>query len=574
MLHLNTYGRGPDLTLLTLAGEEGVSMMPTFTLSALGDYQITDEEGSVEGLLGRAVDLHIPLSEESSRVIRCVVTHIKEGAVFEDRIHYTLTLRPPLWRLTQSRLYQIFQEKTTIQIVEEVLDAYQIEIDNRTRTRGREKRIYCVQYGESPFDFISRLMEEVGIFYYHDDEGTVVLQDALRQGEWIEGQTLAIRRTQDATDLNDKIHVWETQYQMSPRILSLRDYEETAAPDPLYQSLPSGVEEGAQSVGVVTLYPYPYRPTLPIKEGSTDALARLHLERAEARRLVVSGVSTAIQMRPGVRFILTDHPRPELNRGYVVTQVYHQMLDQLQDEEVGFNAAWLHPQSFYRNTFEAVPDDVPYAPPLTTPKPLSHAPQTAWVVGPPEETVWCDEMGRVQVRFHWEMPVEDEEDGAGHWIRVATLSAGDGWGSLWTPRIGTEVVVSFINGDPDRPLITGSVYNSAALPPYAQDHPLRQTLKSPAGNEIYFEDGEGAQMLALQAAQDLTITVDAITVHHTDIYTLTAGQTCTIRSNGALVLESAEGITFTAPTVTVNGAFNPSGGGEEAGEEVADAEGT
>ncbi|MGB9604518.1 MAG: type VI secretion system tip protein TssI/VgrG, partial [Bryobacteraceae bacterium] len=244
-------------------------------------------------------------------------------------------------------------------------------------------------------------------------------------------------------------------------------------------------------------------------EGEREA--RLRMEREEAAHVLVQGASTCRAFTPGYRFEFYDHERKDQNGIYVITSVTHNAV------EGGFYSGVGGPQeASYDNLFTAIPHSVPFRPPRVTPKPVVYGSQTAIVVGPKGEEIYTDKYGRVKVQFHWDrLGKYDEKSSC--WIRVSQPWAGKAWGGIWTPRVGQEVIVDFLEGDPDRPIITGRVYNATNMPPY--ELPANQTQsgfrsRSSKGgtsqnfNEIRFEDKKGAEQIVIHAERDLITIVE------------------------------------------------------------------
>lgn len=408
---------------------------------------------------------------------------------------YTAKLYPKFWVLKFSQDHQIFQEKTAMEIINSVLtDNGVANKQDKTTSCGQTTREYCVQYRESYFDFVSRLMEEEGVFYYFDHSSSgenMILCDDSSAAIVAYNQlpmTSVIAREpyfNEIQKLTYARHIVSNKFQTA-------DYNFEIASTKLF-STSEGEGKG------LTVYRFPgyYK-----ENGIGDNFATNRIQELEWRKEMISGISTAPLLTPMQRFTVKDHPRDSLNAEFIVYRVVHEI-----NMEVGPG------EQIYTNTFEAFPVEVPFRAPIITPKPTIASTQTAKVTGKAGEEIWCDEYGRIKVKFYWDQKGSDDEKSS-CWIRVAQLWASSGWGGLWTPRIGMEVVVTFLEGDPDRPLVTGCVYNSDNIPPYAQAEPTKSTIRSNTTkggggfNEIRFEDKKDAEEIFIHAQKDMNTIVE------------------------------------------------------------------
>jgi type VI secretion system secreted protein VgrG len=373
--------------------------------------------------------------------------------------------------------------------------------------RAREN---CVQYRESDWDFASRLMEEEGLHYFFEHDASshvLVISDTPAEHAPIAaglrgGDVIPYRPAGGAMSAGEHVSRFHFAEEARPARVVVSDYSFERPRLPLLAAAEvPGAAPGAPSPFEVFEHPGDY--DLP---EAGRALSQVRLEELQASRWTGDGDSDSVRLAPGRTFVLAEHPSAELNRGYLITSVEHRWIE----GDPALNQ--------YRCRFEVTPADVAFRPPRRTPRPIVHGIQTAIVVGPPGEEIHTDAHGRVKVRFHWDRSGRDD-DRCSCWIRVAQASAGAAWGSLFLPRVGHEVVVDFLEGDPDRPLVTGSVYHGANVPPYAlPGDKTKSTLKtqsSPGGggsNELRFEDKAGGEEVYLHAQKDLTIEVE----HHKD----------------------------------------------------------
>ena len=480
---------GKDKLLFrALAGEEALSEPFRFELDLVsGDGAIAFDD-----LVGQPATVAFELSSGGTRYLNGVVARFAQVGSDARLTHYRAVLRPWLWQLSQQRGCKIFQQQTVVEIVTAVFDDLGFQDYRNATTGSYDPRVYCVQYRESAFDFVSRLMEEEGIFYFHehaDGVHTLVLaDDADAHADTPEIATLTYRpgALMDR-EVDDRVSSVRLEQCVVPGAYASDDYN-FETPDTELHVTAAGAADGQE------VYEY---PGLYATTGRGQSLAKLRMEALEAPGVVLHAEGSARSLISGFKVTLRGHPRGDVNQAYVVTRVQHRA-----DTER------------YQAAFEAIPASVPFRPPLTTPKPRIHGSQTAKVVGKSGEEIWTDEYGRIKVQFPWDQDGESDEN-ASCWIRVAQLWAGASWGAWWLPRIGQEVVVTFLEGDPDRPLVTGTVYNADNTLPY--DMPGEQTkstIKSNSSkggdgfNELRFEDAAGAEEIYLHAQMDLVTEVE------------------------------------------------------------------
>jgi type VI secretion system secreted protein VgrG len=406
-----------------------------------------------------------------------------------------VVLRPWLWFLTLSSDCRIFQDRTVPEILKSVFEEYgfssQVEY---TLTHDHPKRDYCVQYRETDFAFVSRLMEQEGIYYWHrhafdgkKGQHTLVLADALAAHKSAPGyERVGFRSSARRPGAEDEyIDEWRTAHELVPQSCALGDFDYE---DP---SVKLEASRGAAGPAVgplpgaklLELYDYPggfgKKPVPEPNAGSSgksppkwagDAAAQLRMEEQESRRERVFATMSARGLEVGRVFELCDHPRADQNGKYLIVATDQRVLGVAYDADPAPDATG---EPFYRGELTAMRGDLQYRPPRSTPHPVVEGPQTAIVVGNPnaqDERVHTEGLGRIKVRFHWDrqekegdQPIPDERRSC--WLRVSQDWAGQKWGSLHLPHVGQEVVVSFLEGDPDRPLVTGRVYNAVQTPP-------------------------------------------------------------------------------------------------------------
>lgn len=458
-------------------------------------------------IVGHAVVIRADVELAEPRYWHGVVSRIAFVGSKSGYFHYKATIVPWLWALTLHSDCRIFQEKTNPQIVQAVFRDRGAR-DFELRLSGTySTREYCVQFRETDFNFVQRLLEAEGIAHYfiHTAErGMMVLADEKAAYELKDHHAALDYDEQgegDTPNSTAPIVSWEIEHEVEPTLYSVNDYNFKTPRTSLRQvsevALQTGLNDGKR-------YDYPGGYDV-VAEG--ERLARTRLQELQSSSRVVRGKAVILTLGAGDLFKLQRHPRDDQNTEYLVTGI-DLMIDA---GEFGSDQS----QSLVRSEcqFTAIPSDQPYRPPRTTPRPTVAGAQNAVVVGAAGEEIFTDEHGRVKVQFIWDRDgTADEKSSC--WLRVAQSIAGKGWGAFALPRVGHEVLVSFLDGDPDRPIVTGSVYNGANTPPYAlpaeKTKSTFKTLTSPDGggfNELRFEDKSGSEEVFLHAQKDLNVQV-------------------------------------------------------------------
>jgi type VI secretion system secreted protein VgrG len=492
---------GEDVLLLTgFTGKEEISRLFKFQLELLSENE-TIAPGDV---VGKPLTWAVNHVDDEPRCFNGVVSRFAAGANTRRGLRsYRADVVPWLWFLTQTADCRIFQNKTAVEIIKAVFEdlgfsEYKIAVTRPLRTRE-----YCVQYRETAFNFVSRLMEEEGIFYFfkHEDGNhTLVLADA--KVSYFECKEGGVEYAGGSVASNH-VSSWEHQYQFHPGKWTQTDYNFETPRASLMTSTDTLVDW--HDIRNYQMFDY---PGLYYKSADGQPLTRGHIEEEEAAQDVVTGASTCCTFSSGGKFKLTWHTCAAEEESYVLTSVQHSATD----ASYQMNGA----SSGYRNTFTCIPASVQFRPARVTPKPFVQGPQTAVVVGPSGEEIFTDKYGRIKVQFFWDRRGKRDENSS-VWMRVAQMSAGQRWGAFFWPRIGQEVVVDFLEGDPDRPLITGSVYNAEQMPPYELPANRTQsgikTHSSKEGkdsnfNELRFEDKKGHEEIVIHAERDLSQMVE------------------------------------------------------------------
>jgi type VI secretion system secreted protein VgrG len=447
---------GPDaLVLRRMVGTEGLSRLFEFELDLISDNPNIDPRQ----LLGQAASVRLTTQNNQPRYFHGQVARfiLTSHATTQDQARYRATLRPWFWLLTRTTDCRIFQDKTVPDIIQQILGeyGYTTYLDDRLHGDYRTWE-YCVQYRESDFDFLSRLMEQEGIYYYFEhqaDRHNLILADGYPAHGPAPGYE-TIPYYPPANEIRRQrqhIHRWDLIQEVQPGRYTLKDYDHHKPRDPLLADYEDPRGHAADDFEIYD-YPGEYRTT-----GEGKNYARIRLEEREAEFEVAHARANAAGLSSGFLFTLAEYPRADQNREYLVTAANHTLSN---DEfETGGKG-----ETDYHCRFQAIDARTQYRPPRRTPRPVVQGIQTAIVTGKPGEEIWTDKQGRVKVQFHWDREGKRNEH-TSCWIRVAQLWAGGNWGAMFIPRVGQEVIVEYLEGDPDRPVITGRLYNASNRPP-------------------------------------------------------------------------------------------------------------
>lgn len=533
---------GNDVLLLAeFTGEEQVASLYRWTVRAWS----TKTTIAPSELLLKAVSLSLQLPEGGQRTVHGVVSRFAQtGSARDDLVEYELEIVPPHWVLALEESFEIFQNKSVRDICGDLLKGTPFEWK---LVRTLDPRPYCFRYRESRWACASRLLEQEGIWYRFDNSGSeakLVLADtsASAQPAWNtaqlvfdtdarrEGRLMGL--TMQATPF-----VGETRVRSASEFLATRNVGNVVASGGEFkppadakaylfeQQLTahrSGItHSGGDSASDASKLP-----------DDTKVYARLRQEQAESLAVVYRGTSTYVGLQSGAKTKVTAHPAAALNVELFVLGVTHR----------GSNGSYFSGggQASYENSFEAIPAGTPYRPPRRTPWPRVAGSHVGTVVGPEGEEIYTDKHGRVQVVFKWDLDDSKKLDRS-CWIRVAQPFAGQNFGAVFLPRIGHEVIVDFLDGDPDNPVVVGSLYNGANLPPWKLPDNKTQsgvrtksTLKGGADNfnELRFEDKKGEELVYVQAEKDLTTLVkndETRDVRHNRTTTITNDDVRTVK---------------------------------------------
>jgi type VI secretion system secreted protein VgrG len=496
---------GEDVLLLAgFSGHEAISRLFSFQLDLLS------EKGPIDfaTIIGKNVTIRVTQSDKTERYFNGIVSQFAQSGSDSRFTRYQMQVVPWTWLLTRYADCKIFHNKTVQEIIEQVFKDRGLT-DYTIRLNGSYSPIeYCVQYRETDFNFISRLMEQNGIFYFFQHEmgkHTMVIADSSSAHEPCPGQeTAGYNLVMGGIDEEDVIHSWNIEQELRSGKYTLTDYNFKTPSANLIATEPSVIDVGGNSNFELFDFPGEYAV-----RGDGTAFAKIRMQEEEAGHLAANGSSTCRAFTSGYKFTLKDHYQGTMNVSYVLTEVQHSASVA---GTYAMNSSGTGES--YSNDFTCIPETVPFRPARLTPKPFVQGPQTAVVVGKSDasdgggsgEEIWVDKYGRVIVLFPW-----DRVNKYSCWVRVSQDWAGQGWGGITIPRVGQEVLVSFLEGDPDRPIITGRVYNADQTVPYTlPDYQTRSTFmtRSSKGggtdnyNELRFEDKKGDEQVFLRGEKD------------------------------------------------------------------------
>ncbi|MBL0158459.1 MAG: type VI secretion system tip protein VgrG [Bryobacterales bacterium] len=576
---------GKDTLLLeSFTGQEGISQLFSYQLELLSE----NPKVAFDSILGQKVSFGVNgPSGHDKRFVHGIVSSFTQLPSNLRLARYRAEVVPQFWLFTRRANCRIFQGKSADEILKLVLEGLDVAYE---LTGSFPKRDYCVQYRETDFAFASRLMEEEGIFYFFKHSASthkLVIANAPAAHADVPGEThLHYDELAGGGRDEERISHWQKTQEIGAGKYSLRDYDYLA---PTQSVRADRTVLPAVQLGKVThklqlpanakleVYDYPsgiarfHQNGQASLSGELSSAVTTGMQEMDRSQFVISGNSNVHWLTAGCKFILDRHPHAD--GSYVLTRVVHVAT------EGGLYSQNFEIPSLYSNSFECLPMALPYRPARETEKPHVWGCQTAVVVGPSGEEIYVDKFSRVKVQFHWDREGKKDANSS-CWVRVASFWAGKTWGGIHIPRIGQEVIVDFLEGDPDQPIIIGSVYNAEQMPPW--DLPANKTQSgilsrsSPGGgyanaNAIRFEDKKGSEQLWIHAeknqdievendethwvGKDRTVTVDHDETNHVkhdrttnidsnDSETVGQKQTITIGSSQEITIGSSQTITI------------------------------
>jgi type VI secretion system secreted protein VgrG len=480
------------LAIASFEGTEGLSELFEYRLDAVSE----DADINFDSVIGTKCGLHIYSQHEGvKRFFNGVLVAAKFSGKRQDLRFYSLVLRPWMWLLTRTTNCKIFSHKTVPEILQQVLQSRGFDNFEARLSASYPELEYCVQYRESDFAFMSRLMEEYGIYYYFEhseSDHKLIMADSTSAHE---AKPAGAKLAFVPADLRgghgeDMLHQWADGRGLRSGKVTLNDYDYEK---PTSDLTAEKTANARYEHGDLELYDYPGR-YVEKSEGLSLSRVRLEAEQAQDKRSAAGG--DAVTCCPGFLIALSGQPQVGDGTQFLTVRANHvfQSLTyrSTPDGEAGGRSAG------YSGNYEFQPLEIPYRAPAATPKPVIHGPQTAVV------TSEVDDKCRIEVRFFW-----DRDKVNSRYVRIAQTWAGNGWGDVKVPRIGMEVVVEYLEGDPDQPLVTGSVYNADNVAPYVSDKynavsgTKTQTLGGSGYNELIMDDTDGGELIRFHAQKDL-----------------------------------------------------------------------
>ena len=510
---------GDDLLFLSLRAEAELGRLFSYDLTLVSKRADID----FRRILGKRVSVKLQIPKTTPRVFSGYVVAFRQTGMRGRLFVYEAAVRPWLWLLTRRSNSRIFQNKNVEDIVKAIFadPVYKSvefgEIKWKANGRKHPPREYCVQYRESDFNFVSRLLEDEGIYYWFQDRDgkeSLILTDTLATHESVPGcESLPYGATMSAAPGVEYVSEWQSRHEIETHNWVVTDYDFKHPSRPLQKKAVKSMP-GFDAFGDLEHFDYPGGYVDP-DYGESRVKARadeLRVEPATGDGALQSGINwhqadattNSMSVRIGSLLKLDRHPCTDQNKQYLVTRTRYEI--DLADYEA-FEGSQ---SSRCECWFSAIDAKQPFAPARTTRKPFVQGPQTAAVVGPGGEEIYTDNYGRVKVQFFWDR-VGKRDENSSCWMRVSQPWAGKRWGAVAIPRIGQEVIVDFLEGDPDRPIITGRVYNAEQMPPYELPANMTQSgVKSRSSkggsaancNELRFEDKKGSEQVLLHAEKD------------------------------------------------------------------------
>lgn len=500
---------GPNaFVLLEFSGREQLSRLSEFTLR----LKCKQPDISADKMLGQNVTVRVEMHQNKARYFNGYVTRWSgvteqvdslDGARQTKAYVYEATVHPWLWFLTRQSNSRIFQNKTVPQIVEEVFKAYGGLASFNLQTSGRFREwVYCCQYRETDFNFVSRLLEQEGIYYFTMHENgkhAIRLVSSSSSHEPYPGYA-EVRFDREDREAQEMLSTWSAQSEIQPGRYMVDDYN-PLKPRTNLQAFAD--RASSHPFGSFEFFDHPAQ-----YEESQDGefYARVRLDELHTQYQTFNGSGNVRGFQPGCVFNLARHPVEAFNAKHLVVGAAYSATGSAESSGAGAGFD-------FHCTIQAIPSKQQYRPPRVTPKPVAQGPQTAVVVGPSGEEIYTDEHARIKVQFRWDRYGKADQNSS-CWIRVSQAWAGNAYGALALPRIGQEVIVEFLEGDPDAPIVTGSVYNGENKPPYKLPGQMtRWGLKSRSSkgggtsnfNELRFDDKKGSEEIYVHAEKDQTL---------------------------------------------------------------------
>ena len=459
----------------------------------------------ISSLVGDTVTITVGLGDDNARSFNGYVTQMSLVEIFGTYTRYQIRLEPWLYMLSSRINSRIFQNKSVPDIAKDLFREHGFSDFEDQLSASYATREYVVQYRESDFGFVSRILAHAGIYYYFRHEATrhvLVLADAASAHTTLPDYASVEFHPQGTPtpDADEYINRWEVVHQWRSGGYASDDFDFQRPKADLTAQLQVNARH---KKGDLEIFDY---PAGYVQQSDVESYVRTRLQHVQGDVEVANGSGDVRGIGAGNLFTLTGFPSDNQNKQYLIVVASYDSMNPPHD------SGGLQPSQYFHFSFSAIDATVPFSPPLSASRPRVEGPQTAIVVGESGDEITVDQYGRVKVQFHWDREGKNDENSS-CWVRVAQIWAGTGWGGIHIPRIGQEVIVDFLEGDPDRPIITGRVYNADNMPPYTlPDNKTQSGIKSrstlggaPSNfNELRFEDKKGSELVNLQAEKDLT----------------------------------------------------------------------
>jgi len=490
------------LGLVAFTGYEELGRLFRFEAELVSD----NTRINFEDLIGQKVSIRMETTKGQPRYFHGYVSRFTQLASHRKFARYHATIVPWLWLLTRRADCSIFQDKSVPQILQDVFKRCGVAECELRLSAKYPPRKYCVQYRETDFNFVSRLMEQEGIYYFFNHEKTkhtLVLADSPSAHNANPKYEDIIYRPEAAgTHDSEFILNWTVARELQTGVYTHTDFDfET----PSKKLLTHSTVPRKHGFAKFEMFDYP-GDYAEVGEGNRHAKARI--QELQSHYETLEGEADARGICVGSTFTLKEHPRSDQGRKYLIKTTHHSAQAGEFESEAGTSG-----DLAYHCSFAAFDSAETFRPERTTPKPVVQGLQTAIVTGPKDQEIYVDKFGRVKVKFHWDRS-EEKNEKSSCWVRVSQAWAGKNWGAIYIPRIGQEVMVEFLEGDPDLPIITGRVYNGEAMPPYDLPGEMtKSTLKSNSTkggdgfNEIRFEDKKGEEQIFIHSEKNVDIRV-------------------------------------------------------------------
>lgn len=547
---------GPNLYRAVI--DEGLSKLTEMTVLIRSQCENAD----IAEIVGRSLRVHVMTEDENERVFSGLCVSVEEIGYFEGNWYYLAEVRPWFWMLTRTQDCRVFQERTAVEIIKQIFEDHGFSDYEDALTGRYDPRTYCVQYRESDYDFLCRLMEEEGIYFYFKNDlnseavEKLVLSDSISAHDAVPGHATIDYHARQMdrgaeTGREDHIAEWVKQERVTRGKFTLNDFDFKLQDADL--EFEHAIASGSHNHKTYEVYDYLGHHRYPGVYNDDKMLgekyATVRMEAETARFQQFRGAANVRALAAGQTFEMSGHPDDDANVPYLIVSAEHFVQDQnflqaVHEKKVGarlsevkrhgvekfLQTEMIHrgretrrdlvmmPRDFpeamandaFGGTFRAIPKSTQFRAPIKTPWPKIAGPHTATVVGKAGEEIDTDEFGRIKIQFHWDREGQKDENSS-CWVRVMTPWSGTDYGMVAIPRMGQEAVIQFEEGDPDRPICTGMIYNAWQKAPY--DYPddktqlgIRTKSTKEGGadeyNELMFEDERGEELMRVQAQKD------------------------------------------------------------------------